>query len=51
MAKSATSLSDGRALIYFDDQPTGGHPEVDTRDSGPSPPTPNCVSIPFRRSG
>jgi len=36
VAKSSTSLADGRALIYFDDRAAGGHPEVDTRDLGPS---------------
>ena len=29
-------MADGRALIYFDDRAAGGHPEVDTRDLGPS---------------
>ena len=52
MAKSSTSLADGRALIYFDDRATGGHPEVDTRDLGAFlHRTPNCASIPCRRSG
>ena len=36
VAKTSTSLADGRALIYFDDRAAGGHPEVDTRDLGPS---------------
>ena len=32
VAKTSTSLADGRALIYYDDLASHGHTEVDTRD-------------------
>ena len=32
VAKTSTSLADGRALIYFDDHVGVGHPEVDSRE-------------------
>jgi UDPglucose--hexose-1-phosphate uridylyltransferase len=32
VAKTSTSLADGRALIYFDDRASHRHPDVDTRD-------------------
>ena len=32
VAKTSTSLSDGRALIYFDDHVGVGHPELDSRE-------------------
>jgi UDPglucose--hexose-1-phosphate uridylyltransferase len=32
VAKTSTSLADGRSLIYFDDRLSPGHRELDTRD-------------------